>query len=133
MIWRNQNGKIIDDSYETIIEKQKNLSNSIIVRNRLEIIKIDRSYLLQEFRCEAFSSNIIMTNNISSSMLSNNSIIEINSNFSDDHRNRRISTSIIFDLNCKSIKFFEFFRVIFRMYRIPILVAKMNVSIEWKI
>ncbi|KAF7490044.1 B-cell receptor CD22 [Sarcoptes scabiei] len=103
VIWRNQNGKIIDDSYETIIEKQKNLSNSIIVRNRLEIIKIDRSYLLQEFRCEAFSSNIIMTNNISSSMLSNNSIIEINSNFSDDHRNRRISTSIIFDLNLRPL------------------------------
>ncbi|KAH7642122.1 hypothetical protein HUG17_5167 [Dermatophagoides farinae] len=56
VIWKNNDGKIIDDSYEFF-----NTNDDNHTRNRLEIPQIDRNYLLKEIICEAYPPSFILT------------------------------------------------------------------------
>lgn len=164
VIWKNNDGKIIDDSYEFLNTDDNH------TRNRLEITQIDRNYLLKEIICEAYPPSFISKSSSLSSSFSTNKSHEFkivsdsvtnttavtttttamntsksyfgnhhtnldiqnkiihNNNNNNRNNNRHIHhhsfvrrTSVLLDLNCKSIFIYFFYLLLLLVYIVAYL------------
>ena len=119
MIWKNNDGKIIDDSFELIhqnnlnydvtsVSSSDNNKTSMLTtttRNHLEIPQLDRSHLLKEFTCEAYPP-FLTNNSAKSGNVDDQDDEDRSKNYHHQnayHKHHSIKrTSVVLDLNRKS-------------------------------